>query len=91
MPKSVKNWVPIQDEPPHTLRYALYCMPYGSLRRKAILDRMDAPPFNGSVPVNRSHCCQMKKDPDLRYMVKKGKLRLVNGKPQRLIIVNEEK
>jgi hypothetical protein len=80
------KWRPIEDEPEHTLRYALYCMSYGSLRRKAILERMEGPPFNGRIPVNRSHTCQIKKDPDLRFLIKRGTLVLKNGTPQYLVL-----
>lgn len=53
------------------LRPFLY-MPYGSLRRKAIAEYAMNSPYG--IHVNRKHCPQLKYDPDLKYMLKKGTL-----------------
>jgi hypothetical protein len=50
-------------------------MDYGKERRALILEVLNSG-FN--FPVNRKYCLQTKNDPDLKRLIKKGKIELVN-------------
>jgi hypothetical protein len=50
-------------------------MDYGKERRALILEVLNSV-FN--FPVNRKYCLQTKNDPDLKRLIKKGKIELVN-------------
>lgn len=49
---------------------------YGSVRRKLIIELMESRP-DLYVVVNRKHTAQLKQDPDLRKLLKSGKLKRV--------------
>lgn len=73
-------------------------MPYGKERRKLILQhlikiRKDKNYYY--IPINRKHCIILKKDPDLRKLLKQGKVKMIKvryGYKQTMsaIVVNEE-
>lgn len=63
-------------------------MPYGAERRKEILKFLEDPkrvyrtasgyqvtPLPG-IYVNREHCVQVKQDPDIQYLLKKGYVKM---------------
>lgn len=50
-------------------------MSYGKERRALILEVLEA---GFSFAVNRKYCLQTKHDPDLKRLIKKGKIKLVN-------------
>lgn len=56
----------------------LISTPFGKVRRKMILDFMSDK--NDGWLINKSNNPQFKKDPDLKRLVKQGKLKLVSNK-----------
>ncbi len=50
-------------------------MSYGKERRALILEVLKS---GFSFAVNRKYCLQTKKDPDLKRLIKQGKIKLVN-------------
>lgn len=60
-------------------RYFTYhVMPYGKERREAIMDHLHAirnEPHNYIV-INKKYCLILKKDPDLKRLLKQGKLKM---------------
>lgn len=50
-------------------------MDYGKERRALILEVLNA---GFSFAVNRKYCLQTKTDPDLKRLIKKGKIKIVN-------------
>ena len=60
-------------------RYILHEMPKGSARRKKILEKLiPSETENGRLKVNRKYCCIVSRDTDLQYLIKTGKVYLVN-------------
>ena len=59
--------------------YILHEMPKGSARRKKILERLiPSETENGRLMVNCKYCCIVSRDTDLQYLIKTGKVYLVN-------------
>ena len=60
-------------------RYILHEMPKGSARRKKILEKLiPSETENGRLRVNSKYCCIVSRDTDLQYLIKTGKVYLVN-------------
>lgn len=71
--------------PPETIfdglgRYRYFnftLMPYGSARRRMIEQYLlSAEPEKAYLPINKKYCLILKTDPDLKRMIKQGKLRM---------------
>ena len=59
--------------------YILHEMPKGGARRKKILEKLiPSETENGRLIVNRKYCCIVSRDTDLQYLIKTGKVYLVN-------------
>ena len=55
------------------------CLKVRSARRKKILEKLiPSETENGRLMVNRKYCCIVSRDTDLQYLIKTGKVYLVN-------------
>lgn len=58
--------------------YDIRILPFGASRREALVKYLLTPDERGKLPtigINRAHQLQLRYDPDLRYMLKKGILK----------------
>ena len=68
-----------QREDLNSWYYILHEIPKGSARRKKILEKLiPSETENGRLRVNRKYCCIVSRDTDLQYLIKTGKVYLVN-------------
>lgn len=66
-----------QNPTPLLIKYwKIHDMSYGKERRALILEVLKA---GFSFCVNRKYCLQTKHDPDLKRLIKKGKIKMVNS------------